>query len=67
MATEAAGEPTNIIYQHVSKHNKILKKNAGGKGMLSREEMMEYILGRLKDATDLEIEQYYWFFIVEEE
>lgn len=35
--------------------------------MLSREEMMEYILGRLKDATDLEIEQYYWFFIVEEE
>lgn len=35
--------------------------------MLSREEMMEYILGRLEDATDLEIEQYYWFFIVEEE
>lgn len=35
--------------------------------MLSREEMMDYILGRLEDATDLEIEQYYWFFIVEEE
>ena len=35
--------------------------------MLSREEMMEYILGRLENATDLEIEQYYWFFIVEEE
>ena len=35
--------------------------------MLSREEMMEYIRQRLEDATDLEIEQYYWFFIVEEE
>ena len=35
--------------------------------MLSRKEMMEYILGRLEEATDLEIEQYYWFFQCEEE
>ena len=58
---------TVIIYQHVSKHNKRMQKNAGGKGMLSRKEMMEYILGRLEEATDLEIEQYYWFFQCEEE
>lgn len=35
--------------------------------MISREEMVAYIQGRLEEATDLEIEQYYWFFIDEEE
>ena len=35
--------------------------------MKSREEMVEYILGRLEDATDQQIEEYFWFFICEEE
>lgn len=35
--------------------------------MPSREEMIEYMKGRLDEASDLEIEQYYWFFICEEE
>ena len=35
--------------------------------MKSREEMVAYILGRLEDATDQQIEEYFWFFICEEE
>lgn len=33
---------------------------------MSREEMMEYIMGRLEAADDAELEQYYWFFQCEE-
>lgn len=33
---------------------------------MSREEMMEYIVGRLEAADDVELEQYYWFFQFEE-
>lgn len=33
---------------------------------MSREEMMEYIMGRLEAADDEELEQYYWFFQCEE-
>lgn len=35
--------------------------------MRTREEMVEYIQGRLERASDLEIEQYYWFFVFEDE
>ena len=35
--------------------------------MKTREEMLEYIYGQLEKATDLEVEQYYWFFFGEEE
>jgi hypothetical protein len=34
---------------------------------MSREEMIEYITGRLEAADDLKLEQYYWFFQCEEE
>ena len=35
--------------------------------MDNREEMIEYITGRLEAADDLKLEQYYWFFQFEEE
>lgn len=35
--------------------------------MPSREEMIAYMKDRLEEATDMEIEQYYWFFQCEEE
>lgn len=35
--------------------------------MHTREEMIEYIQGRLENASDLEIEQYYWFFVIEDD
>ena len=35
--------------------------------MVSREEMVEYILGQLETASDRKIEEYYWFFQCEEE
>ena len=35
--------------------------------MISREEMIEYMKGRLEEASDLEVEQFYWFFMDEEE
>lgn len=34
---------------------------------MSREEMIEYIMGRLESADDTMVEQYYWFFQCEEE
>jgi hypothetical protein len=33
---------------------------------MSREEIMEYITGRLEAASDVELEQYYWLFVMEE-
>lgn len=35
--------------------------------MRSREEMLAYIRERLDRATDLEIEEFYWFAVFEEE
>lgn len=35
--------------------------------MPSREEMIDYITNRAKTATDTELEQYYWFFVFEDE
>ena len=35
--------------------------------MLSREEMIEYIMGRVENAGDTELEQLYWFLQFEEE
>lgn len=35
--------------------------------MPSREEMIEYMQGRLEEASDLEVEQFYWFFMGEDE
>jgi hypothetical protein len=35
--------------------------------MRTRDEMIEYIQGRLERASDLEIEQYYWFFVTEDD
>lgn len=34
--------------------------------MFTREEMMEFIIGKLENCDDLELEQYYWFFILED-
>lgn len=34
--------------------------------MLSREEMIEYITDRARTASDTELEQYYWFFVFED-
>ena len=34
---------------------------------MSREEMMEYIVGKLEEAEDNKVEEYYWFFQLEEE
>ena len=58
---------TLIIYRGLSEHNIILLKNSGGANMKTREEMLEYIYGQLENATDLEVEQYFWFFFAEEE
>ena len=33
---------------------------------MRREEILEYITGRLEAASDVELEQYYWFFKCEE-
>ena len=35
--------------------------------MLTREEMIEYISGKLAEASDRKLEEYFWFFIMEEE
>ena len=33
---------------------------------MSREEMMAYIVGKLEEADDLKVEEYFWFFQLEE-
>lgn len=35
--------------------------------MMNREEMLEYIYGKLENATDQEVEEYFWFFMGEDE
>ena len=35
--------------------------------MATREEMIEYINSKLAEADDRQIEEYYWFFMMEEE
>lgn len=35
--------------------------------MPNREEMIAYITDRAQAATDKELEQYYWFFVFEDE
>lgn len=68
MATDAAGGNTYYHYITVSdKTQSYNEEKTGGSKMKTREEMLEYIYGQLENATDLEVEQYYWFFFGEEE
>ena len=65
MVTGTAGatitQSLYITYNHNS-------TEIGGKSeMPSREEMIEYITGCLAGADDSQLEQYYWFFMYEEE
>ena len=63
MVTGTAGATT---YHHYITRT-ITFQQRSEKEMATREEMIEYINSKLAEADDRQIEEYYWFFMMEEE